>query len=557
MTTDFAGGDGFVQGRLPNRLVESMLLRLLASPVLFNDAKTILTPAYFSAPGEAGLAAVWQAALRVKDMSGELSYAQLLDATEEVVGNDVDGLLENEHSSVFSDDPDSPGIIFWLFHGLNSAALETEINYSRHLLRRFLQERAVADKLRYAFDYDGVPSDLQTILKPHVELLNRIDTIEINPIERGIPDVWDYKPLDIRATGLPFFDRFMNGGHAPNEAYGVLGPFGSGKTTLMVQLCVSVAEQELLRSAETGKPPRAVYFVTYEQSAPEIRAKAISCAANINSRTTETMRSPEQDFSRRGQYKEYENAEFFDKRGENINSDPPPPGEYERYLDVKHMLREQFRIVDFTGAKSMRLGQGYVDEIAAYIENDHHETGAEAAVIIVDHVWLACWRHQDDENKLRHYITMFGDEAKRKLSQRFNAPVWLLHQLSGEANTKKVGTLLDHAQAAESRSFGMPLTFCFCLSKKDENTNCLRINCSKRRRAGDRQAPSILLLDGAFNRMLVADDTHQYMKRTNEIVLNSVADRVNGPADVEDTADYGDLRNLLSVDGAGNYGTDN
>ena len=55
---------------------------------------------------------------------------------------------------------------------------------------------------------------------------------------------WDKKnPKIIRTTGLGFLDKYLGGGTAVGEAYGLMAPYGTCKTTLAVMLWCTTAQQ--------------------------------------------------------------------------------------------------------------------------------------------------------------------------------------------------------------------------------------------------------------------------------------------------------------------------
>lgn len=83
-------------------------------------------------------------------------------------------------------------------------------------------------------------------------------------------------------TGFGHLNQVLNG--LNQGLYVVAGPPGAGKTTLLKQLADQVAEHE-------GIP---VLFVTYKQSADELRIKTLSRLSKVNSRDIQKGRTDEE-----------------------------------------------------------------------------------------------------------------------------------------------------------------------------------------------------------------------------------------------------------------------
>ncbi len=544
------GTFSYTKGRMSSNLVEALVVRLLACPALFHEARGLLKPEHFDG-SEVFLSVVWAAAVRAYDQFGRLSEDTLAEIAEETLTDSGEDISAEEFANIFDTDSDRPGIIRWALNGVDVDGLD--LDQGRHLLRRFLEERVVMGHLRNALDMSrgGVPSNLPAILEHATRQQEQIHGIREDPVELGIPDEWRPAALQVNTTGIPFLDVYMDGGQAPGEVYGILGPFGVGKTTLGIQMCVEQCRVLADRAAENDEAPGQVYFFSYEQAASQIRSKALACAAHINMSTMNSF-TGEDCLSRSGDLKDYE-IEMFTRAG-TINSDPPPPGEYERFIDVKDMLQTHLRIVDLSGSSKSRDGSGYVDEIAAILENDVARNAAAPKMVLIDHVWLAAYRalHAEgiDESKLRHKITMFADSMKRQVAERFNLSAWLLHQYNGAANKMSPAKLLHHTAAAESASFAMALAFCFCIGNKDDATNTARMACTKRRRAGDPQEPAILFINGGIS--TIEDRTDRFTVMSDRILSKDVAEQFAGG---DEDSQAPPLRGARSgLDGAGIWG---
>ena len=541
----------YTKGRMTPSLVESMLIRLLSHPGLFQEAKGVLLPSYFDNT-ESQFSAIWAAAIQCDEEFSRLTFETMSDRVEELLSDAGEELSSHQVEAIFGTDPDRPGILYWSLSQVDPA--DIDLDQGRHLLRRFLEERVLADELRTALEFapGGVPSNLPAIIERANRQRERITNIQEDPVELGIPDNWEPESLDLWPTMLPFLDTPMDGGHACGEVYGILGPFGVGKTTLGIQLCVEQCRYWHDREVEYGEEGGQVYFFSYEQSATEVRRKAIACAARIHMSTMNTL-AGEEFLSTREELRPYE-TEMFTKSGLLGTGAPAPPGERERYEDVKDMLRDHLRIVDLSGGAKKRSGDGYVAEISAILENSIRKHGAKPRMVCVDHVWLAAYRHMQsqglDERRLRHFITMFGDDMKTKVAEMYGIPCWLLHQYNGDANKASPAKLLHHTQAAESSSFAMPLSFCFCIGNKDQQSNTAQMACTKRRRSGNPLPPAILEIEGEFSTLV--DRTDAFVVQHDKILPRELAEQFGGDAEEVDYVPRSQQNDGL--DGAGVWG---
>lgn len=541
----------FTKGRMTPSLVESMVIRLLSHSGLFQEARGVLKPSHFDNT-ESHFSAIWAAALQCDEEFSRVTFETLSDRVEELLSDAGEELSPHQVEGIFGTDADSPGILYWALVQVDPA--DVDLEQGRHLLRRFLEERVLADELRNALEFapGGVPSNLPAIIERANRQRERITNIQEDPVELGIPDNWEPESLNIWPTMLPFLDTPMDGGHARGEVYGILGPFGVGKTTLGIQLCVEQCRYWHDREVEYGEDGGQVYFFSYEQSATEVRRKAIACAARIHMSTMNTL-TGEDCLSTPDNLKQYE-VDMFTRAGLLAGGAPAPPGERMRYEDVKEMLRNHLRIVDLSGGSKKRTGDGYVSEIAAILDNSVRKNDSTPRMVCVDHVWLAAYRHMQsqgmDERRLRHFITMFGDDMKTKVAERFDIPCWLLHQYNGDANKASPAKLLHHTQAAESSSFAMPLSFCFCIGNKDQQSNTAQMACTKRRRSGNPLPPSILEIEGEFSTLV--DRTDAFVVQHDKILPREIAEQFGGAAEEVDYVSRPQQNSGL--DGAGVWG---
>jgi len=86
------------------------------------------------------------------------------------------------------------------------------------------------------------------------------------------------------STGIPFLDALLGGGQAPGSVYGLMGPYGSCKTTVAVMLAVEAARALRMQHEDAGHGAGSgsAFFVSYEARNMEahqvLRGPSRSCS---------------------------------------------------------------------------------------------------------------------------------------------------------------------------------------------------------------------------------------------------------------------------------------
>ena len=238
---------------------------------------------------------------------------------------------------------------------------------------------------------------------------------EIAAIDAGagavlFPEGWDKEGgIDAFSTGVPFFDNFLAGGHAPGEVYGLLGPFGSCKTTLAVMLAVEAAKQAHgLLSA--GGDHEYVFLASYEAGVKELQLRMLSYAAQICRKSLEKMGSEGMHaLSTCKNLLPYEKEMFKIA----ISEGKKVLGERGRAKRAIKWLKQHLVVLDMTGGDLVHrsAGSGYVGEIARRIASHLRRLGknVKARLVLIDYVGAMARRHLEtaskDEKNLRHLIT--------------------------------------------------------------------------------------------------------------------------------------------------------
>jgi len=493
-------------------MIEAMLVRLLRTPAAFQEAAGLLRVEHFQLPDEQHYALLWKSALDVFNRYGSLTFSSIADTVMKTA-SELTGFPEQLLFELLAEG-ERPGLLVYAFYGVKVA--ELEIGITREYVRQFLRERYVYAPLAASLANGNTP-ELPELLAEASARYQHILQVDKFPVQSALPDNWTEQSIQrfVESTGVPFFDVFMEGGAAPGDVNGLLGPMGVGKTTMAVTLAVGsgrvqLAKRDAQKSAGQPLTPfKIVYVVTYEQPLSDIQILLRANAASILTRRLAEVSRPAEQLSSclRGDYQPYERAIHADRFGTDAQS-TVQAGEYERLMEQQTLLRDIIQIIDLSGVtRESRTGDGFIEEVAALIELDQQRRGNPGvANVIIDYVLLAVnrWLAKEslDETKhKRHAVASYVDRCRLIVAGKFNTPVWLLHQLNNEGNKGDPTRVTSHTQAAESSAFAAPLTYCACLGTKDKGSSCTLLNFSKTRRSAGLPEPKILYINGAMARM--------------------------------------------------------
>jgi RecA/RadA recombinase len=502
--------------KLTGRHIELMMTILIRNSEAFVTASQELKSSLF-ADIHTNYRVLWEIVSDYYETDGSLPEF-------EFVATSVENRMEADPGLMSDDEYEKLSNFLDFAYGDNlKRPIEGDRKYHDWALRSLSQyvEEQVAVAAKKLSSSDSVISDLPAHLRDLTVAVDRLQSLEQKD-QISYPDTWEEcANLDVFATEIPFFDEFLCGGHAPKEVYGLMGPFGSCKTTIAVMLAVEAAKHyrgEASCSGTNGKPKLA-FIVSYEAALPEMRNRALSYAAKVNCTCLQRMKNGmKKDLSHTGRLRSYERAMF----AKAIRQGKRPLGEYERARETIPWLNDHLVMMDMTGADdyNRQAGNGGPQEIAARITRTCRQRGAECGMVVIDYVGAMIKRYMSHHNisteQLRHLVAGAPLDLKKCVATPHDCPVWLMHQLSGSANSIGPGGKLDHTDAAESKSFGENLDFCFIIHKPDERNMC-RLSCSKHRRtAGHREA--VVRIEGALSRVISMNGIFVYDNNARKIV---------------------------------------
>jgi tRNA isopentenyl-2-thiomethyl-A-37 hydroxylase MiaE len=405
---------------------------------------------------------------------------------------------------------------------------------------RSLLEEALLRELRRKLASDDAPVDVAGVLAAAKDQADAIGAVDSADIEAPFAGDWRPQAVKKTSTGLPFVDLYLGGGDVDGEVYGLLGPVGSCKTTLAVQLSTLGASRdyaEWLASAKKA-PLKVSYHFNYEGPIDVIKMRALCCTALID-KDILAMEDFEQILERNAnKFRPYE----LDLLRSSVTTGSLLP-ERKRYERAKVQLNRNWRCVDMSGNDSRFPGRGtgMISEIVAIIRRDlariREDRGVETqcGVVVVDYVSLACERAtmanaartEDPDRAMRRAIGRYVSTSKNELATALNARVWLMQQLNGDANSLVPGRLPKRTDSKDNRMFAENLDFCFMIGNPDQN-NMVAFGTDKQRRER-RRPPEVVHILGNLNTVqqakgyMIDPTTNRFVRTTDRERLADTA----------------------------------
>jgi hypothetical protein len=375
------------------------------------------------------------------------------------------------------------------------------------------------------------PESIRSTLETLNRDLTRIESLSEEGIEPAFYDGYekDMAKIEPSPYGLPFMDALLGGGGAPGETYIVLAPYGGGKTTLLEQLSLNQALLQLARWLHSNRRQSLgiSYFVSYEMQREVIIYRALAHVAQVPF----TVLMKQTPLSARGKLspRDYELFHRQYEHGLYI------PSEQERKLSAEQRLRQNWKLLDFSGfdPRNPLAGGGKCEEIMHRIDADLRNAvkrglKRHVAGIFIDYIGMMARRYCIVNNK--NLATDFtpvcnsaADDARRYLAKHFRCPVFLSHQLNAQANKLKPGQVADRTDSAGAKTVAENCDFIFVGSLPTEEQNLLRLSCQKRRRMKG-LGPIVLQLQGEFAQLVEVSSLYSWDEITRQFTQLTTVD---------------------------------
>jgi hypothetical protein len=476
-------------------LIDFMLLHILRDPSLFQLAKTHLKPEHFHHSSETEYRHLWAVALSINEADRQMPTREACAAFtgESLQHEELTSAQLGYHAQLLVDH---------VFDREKNPDGELRPDLAVEVLKAFLSDRTIMTKAetisteRTAGGAVDVAAFTQYIADRHREIamLSRRGRLLACPPE------WSYPQLDLTPTGVKPIDRYLDNGVAPAEVHVLLGPTGVAKTLVGMQLCVTAAERQSL-IAEDGGSPKLAVFVSYEDGAWSMQTRALCFAAKVDKAALEAM-SGYSDLSTRHNLKEYELA------SQSAFMVPERRGEQERIDEARPWLNNYLGLVDFSNTPESIGGSGGIEEAKYAIMGLCDEMQMPLAMAVIDWAGACVGKQiratQADPSSLTARLGAFVQDVHDLIAAPMQAPIWVMHQLRGQANKYKAGAPISHADAQWCSTFADNAHSALVIGTKSDEA-IVSFNCSKNRR-GETKRPVLCRINGRFGELLAADD---------------------------------------------------
>jgi len=281
----------------------------------------------------------------------------------------------------------------------------------------------------------------------------------------------------IRRTGVAVWDALFTGGLKPTEVYVILGPTGGGKTTLAIQLSVSVAVKG-----------HHVFYATYEQR-PFVDGADGRPISEFTIRALSMLSGYDRN--------ELVNLDFSDP-----NLLPPA---VKNGIELAKLGQHNLWLHDGLSAS---LAEAALPGLLRIVETRHQKRKID--LLVIDPLWPLVERTMaasgDPPTVLRTRVMSMMTELSA-FAKKHKLTILLTHQVSASgAESKRFNTYA----AAEVRSLGWRPENCCVISMLDEHRRGYFV-CAKSRSSGMQGQRCRVQLQGELCRFVPAKTDTQSM----------------------------------------------
>lgn len=503
-----------------------MFLYIMRCPAIYAEARPLLRPDLFRPQTEANWAVLWASFATLIDQYRDWTITSLIYEIERRVAADPTALLPQDLQYLTYN---GQGGLIWTIY--NTPASELLPDQGRDVLRRFLRERLVVFPLQLRLAQGAEQTyiaDVQGMLEDAQSRMLRIEAMRDMPIAEAMPLFGSALPPPqvYIPTGITHFDEYIKG-QRPGDCNGLLGVFGSGKTTQLCQLALQNANNYFEQSVRAQTVSPLAVLLSYEEPEGKLRPRIWSYAARIKRSRIEQMDWSKLTTQATLSEDDVEMARQAGHRSGIVSS------ESERYQRACEWVNKSFVLLDVSGSERFpNAGRGGVAEIVSLLTRLSEERQQPIGTVHIDYAGLLCTRfmeaRDEDPDQLRYHLRRLGDQLRQQVAEKFQATVWLAHQFNGDQNKRAPTTLLHHSDAAESKAFAENLAACGCLGVRDKQTGCLLFNWSKvRYHESENKKPAVLRIDYDYSRMVVANN-YQLDAASGRFIDSATATQIQG-----------------------------
>ena len=318
------------------------------------------------------------------------------------------------------------------------------------------------------------------------------------------------------STGIDFVDKVLGGGTQRTGVYGVIGPTGVGKSTLAAMLAVrgalrahNATDNEKFDLAHRRNRPWAL--IDLRGDTANTRRLVMSYAANVEKtaffQTVEPANSPVQNETR--------------KSGQGLKpSTKDKDNPFQRTAKILNDNLYAFSVNNISPSPAGILY--YLNSLSDFVKFG-------IGGIVIDDVRLSWYAHSQkfpqDTDERRFYLDFVNDFCSF-LSIKFRCPVWVTHQMSGKACSRRPADQFTHRDAADCRNFADQLDACLVMGTPSEDEQVFSLRCTKGDTRAISKEPVLLKHDSHSAGLVPADNfvrdtrnrTWTRMAQTKEIL---------------------------------------
>ena len=441
---------------LGSRQIELAFRTALRDGDLFQLLVGLIRIDHFSAD-EIHLAICWRAALDAHSRMEKLPTPTSISAAvnDKVAANPQQ--IQPVHRKRLSD---------FLLRLKKTPQAELDVREARITLRRWVEEREF-DSLRLKLQDPNNPRSISAFLEEFKSQIDAVAHIESGVSKPLFDDDDVFVPdesLATFSTGYRFIDQLMEGGQARREVNMIMAPYSGGKTALTTSMWYEAGRLfRAMRHKDPGGKRQVAVLAVYEPNTTEIKSRLLVYGAKIPFDRVKQIKD-------KSHYSTMENLQPYERLMFSRPEARPKP-EIVRVREMQSLVREHLLLLDMTESTStVRAGQGDVAEIVARMRDyQRQHSDVEFSWLGIDYAGVMCNNHVamnrslSETSAYRRWLSNTPMRCKNQLAIPFDLPVWLVHQLSADANEAPPWRIPRHTDGAESRTMAENTSFCFCI----------------------------------------------------------------------------------------------
>jgi RecA/RadA recombinase len=381
------------------------------------------------------------------------------------------------------------------------------------------------------------PVDLIGSLKDCIQEAELAQVTVSEPAQKLFPDGWDKLPKVVPATtGIKVIDDFTGGGLCNGEILLFMGPFGSCKTTLAINMIIECARRcqaltnDPANKDKSGKKKHVYKAViaSYEMDPKEARDRCIIYGAEVPRGRLAKVKAYD-EFRDDGELFPYEKKRF----AAIIKDGGVVPTEKVRVMAVSSLVNKYCVFIDMTNKDPTNpKGCGGPQELFAALNMEQKQSSKLVfKLVVIDHLaamvdnMVGSGMRREDKTDTLSRVPL---NLRSWIAMKSNCPVVIMHQLSGEANSRNPTATFHYTDAAECKSVAKYCDFALITGPTTQDDRQLCVwDCSKHRREPPRNR-TVVRIDGIYHRIEGVGDKFIADTTTRRIVTVEEYNSVHG-----------------------------